>query len=134
MTRKQKIFCEEYLKCGNGAEAARMAGYSEKAARQTADENLSKPDISAYLAERMREQDAKLVADANEVIQFYTAVMRGEVKDQFGLDSSLADRLKAADALMKRHNAAGTAMPGHKVEDDPLTKALREVAESLAGQ
>lgn len=134
MTRKQKIFCEEYLISGNASDAARKAGYSENTAGSIGAENLKKPEISAYIAERMKEQGAKLVADANEVIQFYTAVMRGEVKDQFGLDSSLADRLKAADALMKRHNAAGTAMPGQTVEDDPLTKALREVAESLAGQ
>ena len=43
-----------------------------------------------------------MVADSNEILKFYTAVMRGEVKDQFGLDSSLTDRLKAADSLAKR--------------------------------
>lgn len=54
----------------------------------------------------MEEQDAALVADANEVLQFYSAVMRGEVKDQFGIDASLSDRLKAADSLSKRLAAA----------------------------
>ena len=47
-----------------------------------------------------------MVADSNEILKFYTAVMRGEVKDQFGLDSSLTDRLKAADSLAKRLAAA----------------------------
>lgn len=51
-----------------------------------------------------------------EVMIFYTAVMRGEVKDSFDLECSLADRLKAADALMKRLTAAnagqGTTMEG----------------------
>ena len=47
-----------------------------------------------------------MVADANEILKFYTSVMRGEVKDQFGLESSLSDRLKAADSLSKRLAAA----------------------------
>ena len=32
----------------------------------------------------------------------YSAIARGDVQDQFGLDASLADRLKALDALAKR--------------------------------
>lgn len=35
-------------------------------------------------------------------MQFFTAVMNGEVKDQFGLESTLADRLKAANELARR--------------------------------
>lgn len=69
-------------------------------------ENLKKPQISAYIKRRIDEQEAARVADANEVLQFYSAVMRGEVKDQFGIDASLSDRLKAADSLAKRLAAA----------------------------
>lgn len=134
MTPKQKAFCEEYLKSGNASDAARKAGYSEKTSRTIGGRLLTNVVVKEYLAGRMQEADKKRVADADEVIQFYTAVMRGEIKDQFGLDSSLQDRLKAADALMKRHAAAGTALPGQTAEDDPLTKALREVANSLAGE
>ena len=57
--------------------------------------------------------------------------MRGEIKDQFGLDASLADRLKAGDSLMKRYSAVGYQAGTKKVEDDPLTKALKEEAERL---
>ena len=96
LTPKQKRFCEEYLKSGNATDAAKKAGYKEKAAHSVGAENLRKPVISAYIKRRMGEQEAALVADANEVLQFYSAVMRGEVKDQFGIDASLSDRLKAA--------------------------------------
>lgn len=106
MTPKQKKFCEYYIQSGNATDAARKAGYSEKTANRIASENLSKPDIAQYLAERIGCQDKKRVADANEVLEFYSAVMRGEVKDQFGLDASLTDRLKAGDSLMKRYAAA----------------------------
>lgn len=106
LTPKQKRFCEEYLKSGNATDAAKKAGYKEKAAHSIGAENLRKPAISAYIKRRMGEQEAALVADANEVLQFYSAVMRGEVKDQFGIDASLSDRLKAADSLAKRLAAA----------------------------
>lgn len=106
LTPKQKLFCEEYLKSGNATEAAKKAGYKETSCRVIAAENLSKPAISAYIKRRLDEQEAALVADANEVLQFYSAVMRGEVKDQFGMDASLSDRLKAADSLAKRLAAA----------------------------
>lgn len=106
LTPKQKRFCEEYLKSGNATEAAKKAGYKETSCRVIAAENLSKPAISAYIKRRLDEQEAALVADANEVLQFYSAVMRGEVKDQFSMDASLSDRLKAADSLAKRLAAA----------------------------
>ena len=106
LTPKQRRFCEEYLKSGNATEAAKKAGYKETSCRVIAAENLSKPAISAYIKRRMDEQEAALVADANEVLQFYSAVMRGEVKDQFGMDASISYQLKAADSLAKRPAAA----------------------------
>ena len=106
LTLKQRRFCEEYLKSGNATEAAKKAGYSLKTAPFIGAEYLNIPQISAYHERRMGELEAALVADANEVLQFYSAVMRGEVKDQFGMDASLSDRLKAADSLAKRLAAA----------------------------
>ena len=105
LTPKQQAFADYYIECGNATEAAKRAGYSENNVGENAAKTLKNPNVSAYIAERMEEQARKRVADANEVIEFYTAVMRGEVKDQFGLDASLSDRLKAGDALMKRYNA-----------------------------
>lgn len=107
LTPKQKAFADHYIRLGNASEAARQAGYSEKTAPFIGAENLRKPQISAYIAERMDKQDQSRVADANEVIEFYTSVMRGKIKDQFGLEASLADRLKAGDSLMKRYAATG---------------------------
>lgn len=124
MTPKQKKFCEYYIQSGNATDAARKAGYSEKTARAIGNENLTKPDIQAYIHERVGDQDKNLVADADEVLRFYSAVMRGEVKDQFGLDASLSDRLKAGDSLMKRYAAGGSKK--NETEDDPITKSLKE--------
>ena len=131
LTQKQIKFSEEYIISGNATQAAIKAGYSKKTAYSIGDENLKKPEIKAYIKERFDEIEKSKIADANEVIKFYTAVMRGEIKDQFGLEASLADRLKAGDSLMKRYSAVGYQVGNKKTEDDPLTKALKEEAERL---
>lgn len=105
LNEMQKAFADYYIETANATESAKRAGYSEKTAYSQGQRLLKNVEISAYIKERLNEQSEKRVADANEVIEFYTAVMRGEVKDQFGLDASLSDRLKAGDALMKRYNA-----------------------------
>ena len=131
LTPKQQAFADYYIECGNATEAAKRAGYSENNVGENAAKTLKNPNVSAYISERMEEQARKRVADANEVIEFYTAVMRGEVKDQFGLDASLSDRLKAGDSLMKRYMAGGYKYGETKREEDPLSKALREEAERM---
>ena len=125
LTPKQKKFCEYYIQSGNATDAARKAGYSKKSAEAIGLENLGKPGIQGYIAQRTADQDKKLVADADEVLRFYSAVMRGQVKDQFGLDASLTDRLKAGESLMKRYAAAGSSKK-NEAEDDPITRSLKE--------
>lgn len=123
LTPKQKAFCDYYIQTGNASEAARKAGYSEKTAPFIGAENLKKPKISAYIAERMAKADKKRIADADEVMQFYTSVLRGEVKDQFGLDVAISDKIKAGVELMKRFAATENH---NDVEDlTPLSKMLK---------
>lgn len=130
LTPKQKRFCEEYLKSGNATEAAKKAGYKEKAAHSMGAENLRKPAISAYIKRRTDEQEAALVADSNEILKFYTAVMRGEVKDQFGMDASLSDRLKAGDNLMKRYAAASDRNRTTMEKLDSMLKEFQDAVKS----
>lgn len=102
LTKKQKKFCEEYLKSGNASKAAREAGYKQAAAQGS--ENLQKPNILAYLSSRIEKADRKMIADTDEVLAFYTAAMRGNVDDGEA-PAGLTDRLRAADALMRRLQA-----------------------------
>lgn len=112
LTQKQKKFADYLIKLGRdrATEAAKLAGYSEKSARQSGYANMQKASVKAYIEERLKtaaepreraEADRKLVADGDEVLQFLTATMRGEVKDQFGLDAQLKDRLAAAKELQR---------------------------------
>ena len=128
LNEMQKAFADYYIETANATESAKRAGYSEKTARSQGQRLLTNVDISAYIRERLDEQSEKRVADANEVIEFYTAVMRGEVKGQFGLDASLSDRLKAGDALMKRYAVTDN---GSKGIIEKLDKVLGDIDEVM---
>lgn len=126
LTPKQKAFADEYLKCGNATEAARKAGYSEKSARQIAVENLTKPSISEYIAERQKQVDDARIADVSEVLQFFSSVMRGEVKDAFNMEAGISDRISAGRELMKRYEK----VDGSKKEEvSEMIKNMQTMAE-----
>lgn len=120
LTLKQKAFADAYIETGNGTEAAKKAGYSERSAGQISDQNLKKHEIQAYIAQRTAEMDAQRIASADEVMRFYSSVMRGEVKDAFGLDVSMTDRIKAADSLMKRFAVAAQHSDANITLDESL--------------
>lgn len=124
LTPKQKAFADEYLICGNITEAAKKAGYSEKTAAVIGNENLKKPNVIKYIAERQKQIDDSRIADAKEVMQFYSAVLRGEVKDQFDMDAALSDRLAAGRELMKRYEKSDD---GRKDALSKLDEVLKEI-------
>ena len=128
LTPNQKAFADYFVECGNGSEAAKRAGYSAKTAAATASRLLTNVNVSAYIEQRMAQQDAERVASADEVLRFYSSVMRGQEKDAFGLDPSLADRLKAADSLMKRYAIGAEKQKGTLEKLDSLLKEMRDAA------
>ena len=102
LTPKQKTFADEYIRnSGNATQAAIVAGYSKKSAKSIATENLSKPAIIAYIAERQKEIESSRICDLKEIQEFRSRVVRGEEKDSFGLEIGAGDRLKAANDLEK---------------------------------
>lgn len=106
LTPKQRAFCDYYIESGNATEAAKKAGYSEKTAHVLGGQTLKKVAVKQYIAQRMQPEQEKRIASADEVLQFLSDVMAGKVKDQFGLDASLQDRIKASQELMKRYAVA----------------------------
>lgn len=126
LTPKQKAFADEYLICGNVTEAAKKAGYSGKTAAVIGNENLKKPNVLEYIAERQKQIDNSRIADVKEVLEFYSSVLRGEIKDQFDMDAALSDRLAAGRELMKRYDKSDDG------KKDALTK-LDEVLKEIGG-
>ena len=103
LTPKQKAFADYYIETGNATEAAIRAGYSKKTARVIGQENITKPAIKQYIDKRNKVIESERIASITEVKEYWTRVMRGEEKDQFGLDASLQDRNKAAENLAKSY-------------------------------
>lgn len=114
LTEKQKRFADEYIISGNATQAAIKAGYSKKTARFVGAENLTKPNIKNYIDERLEELKSERTADAQEVLEYLTSVMRGNETEEVligvgeGMQSTIQkevgakDRLKAAELLGKR--------------------------------
>lgn len=76
LTRKQAVFCDEYIISLNATQAAIKAGYSEKTARKIGQENLTKPDIKKYIELRLDEKEKSRIASQDEVLQYLTKTMR----------------------------------------------------------
>lgn len=103
LTKKERIFADEYVKTTNGTQSAITAGYSEKTASVTGSKMLRKPKVRQYIDAIMDERSKNTIATADEILEYLTRVVRGEEKDAFGLDVSVADKTKAAELLGKRH-------------------------------
>ena len=97
-------FLDKYMETGDLVIAAKEAGYtgSDKSLRQKGYNVLKKPNVAYEYNERMKRMKKKGIASSEEVMEYLTKVMRGEVSDQFGLDAPLAERTKAAQELAKR--------------------------------
>lgn len=119
LTLKQQRFADEYIILGNATQAAIKAGYSEKTATKIGAENLTKPDIKAYIDERLAELNDKAIAKQDEILKYLTSVMRGEAMSEIVVVEGEGDgvscarrvnklpdekeRLRAAELLGKRY-------------------------------
>ena len=109
LTPKRKAFADEYLTDLNGTRAYK-AVYKNVKSDATASTNawrlLRNAKVKEYIAERMKKIQSEKTADLEEVIRFFSSVMRGEVKDQFDLDATISDRLSAGRELMRWYEKA----------------------------
>ena len=122
MTKKQKIFADEYLIDLNATRAYKVAYPNVKnddTAAAAASRLLRNVKVQEYIAQRMAEKESELIADQDEVLRYLTSVLRGKSRAQeivvegIGEGCSEArtmekapsekERLKAAELLGKRY-------------------------------
>ena len=94
MNARQKKFCEFYAECGNAAEAARKAGYSERAARRQAARLLSNVDIQSYIAELRDKSASARIASIAQIRAFWSDVLNDTT-------AKTSDRLRAGELLAR---------------------------------
>ena len=126
---KQALFVDEFVKLGNAYQAALNAGYKPSTAVDAAkwinpetlkstsetERKKYKPAIRAAIDARMEEKKSELIADQDEVLQYLTAVLRGQSKSSVLARTKIGseevidkppdekERLKAAELLGKRY-------------------------------
>lgn len=122
LTEKQKIFADEYLFDLNATRAYKVAYPSCKkdgTAAAAGARLLRNVKVSAYIDEQLKKLRTERVADAQEVMEHLTSVMRGEVDEDVVVVEGVGDgcsearlmrkqvsgrdRLKAAELLGKRY-------------------------------
>lgn len=122
LTAKESAFINIYLKHEDCAKAAQEAGYSIKEHYKNKDAQfykkgqqlLKKDYIQDEIAWRFKQMQSANIATAEEVMAYLTRVMRGEEKDQFDIEVSIADRTNAAKELNRRFK---------EIEDSTKTSA-----------
>lgn len=115
MNTKQRKFADEYLIDCNATQAAIRAGYNEKTAYSQGQRMLKNVEVKVYIDEQLEQLHNEKTADAQEVLEYLTAVMRGKYTEQTlrlvgdgvqtiaDIDVSAKDRLKAAELVGKRY-------------------------------
>lgn len=104
MTDKQKRFCDEYLIDCNATRAYKAAYpfiKSDESARRSGSRLLTNVDVKTYLEEQMEKLRSEKVADAREVLEYLTAVIRGQTESQIVVVEGTGDGCSEARPLMK---------------------------------
>ena len=110
--REQK-FVAYYLDHGDASKAVVDAKFNTTAPRQYAKKLLAKPKIQREVARQWELFQNERIASSQEIMGCQTMVRRGQIKDQFGLEATLKDRLDASKELAKRQiDAAAVAQKG----------------------
>lgn len=114
LTVKEAKFIDLYIETGNQRQSVIDAGYSTKAPGQYGQQLLDKIYIKNEIDHRLKKLESDKIASADEILKYFTGVMRGEIKDQFGLDAPLGERTKAAQELAKRQIDIAQRVAGQK--------------------
>ena len=118
MTEKQKLFADEYLIDCNATRDYKVAYPTVKkdeVARANASRLLTNANVQKYINDRMQKIHNEKTADAQEVVEYLTSVLRGQstssvlARDEIGAERVIEkppdekERLKAAELLGKRY-------------------------------
>ncbi|HBG3859709.1 TPA: terminase small subunit [Clostridioides difficile] len=116
LTEKQKRFCDYYIETGNATEAYKKAykNNNQRTSESNGSRLLSNDKVKNYIDERLKQIESKRIADAKEVMEYLTKIVRNEAKEEVVVvseygpeiikkDVSIRDRNKAAELLGKRY-------------------------------
>jgi phage terminase small subunit len=122
MTDRQRKFADEYIKDCNATRAYKAAYphvKNDNVAKSAGNRLLTYVDIKTYIDEQLDKISSEKIADAKEVMEYLTSVMRGESNSEVVVVEGCGDgfsearrmdkapdekeKLKAAELLGKRY-------------------------------
>lgn len=121
LTDKQQAFADYYLQNANATEAYTKAynPKNPKSAESAGARLLGNVKVKNYIDEKLAEMSSDRIAEAEEVMEFLTDMMRGNIKEQaqalqpneLGMvvqelvwkQATAKDRIKCAELLGKRY-------------------------------
>lgn len=106
LTEKQKRFADYYIESGNAEESATRAGY--KSPRGNAHKLLQNTAIRAYMDDIIASKDNERIASQDEVLEFLTQVMRGQVTERIPVlvGAGMQELVENGPAVQVRKSAA----------------------------
>lgn len=126
LTAKQQLFADEYIKSGNATQSAIKAGYNVKSAKVIGAQNLSKLNVKAYIDTKMAEIESHKIADAKEVLQYLTRVLRGEEAEEIP-DNVNGGTIKRPPLIKDRTVAAREIMKRYPLDDPMVAAQLKKL-------
>ncbi|HFL3586851.1 TPA: terminase small subunit [Clostridioides difficile] len=116
LTEKQKRFCDYYIETGNATEAYKKAykNNNQRTSESNGSRLMSNDKVKNYIDERLKQIESKRIADAKEVMEYLTKILRNQEQEEVVIvsengpeiikkDVSIKDRNKAAELLGKRY-------------------------------
>lgn len=137
MNPRQRKFADNYILTGNAYQSAIDAGYTHNYADRNSKYLLG--IVGDYLDKNMAKLSNSKIATAEEVLEYLTAVVRGDIKEQEAIynpkttqvevkniDPAIRDRTKAAELLGKRHRLFTDTLEIDLTVTKPLEEWLDE--------
>ena len=131
LTAKQKLFADEYIKSGNATQSAIKAGYSDRYVATNTSKLLKNTNINAYISAKMAAIESRKIADAKEVLQYLTRVLRGEETEQVP-DNVNGGTIERKPLIRDRTAAAREIMKRYPLDDPMVAAQLKKLQADAA--
>ena len=112
LNQRQKLFASEYIKLGNGTQAAINAGYSPRTSGAQAEKLLKKAEIKSFITAEIEKMHDANIMSAKEALSILSDIARGKRDEEVLMMNPLTGEV---ERLMK------------KADNNTVIKAIVEI-------
>ena len=112
LNQRQKLFASEYIKLGNGTQAAINAGYSPKTSGAQAEKLLKKAEIKSFITAEIEKMHSENIMDAKEALSILSDIARGK---------------RGEEVLMMNPVTGEVERVTNKADNNTVIKAITEI-------